>query len=103
MSALMDIANKFLDGEYAYHNNQTRSPKDERSQRYNSQKHRTRNYDEYKGSRQVAVGFRSNNGNQGDEHQSSGTAMTTKMNQVPAGSDTRQGHQEITISHPKIS
>jgi hypothetical protein len=72
VSALMDIANKFMDDEYAYHNKQTRSPKDDRSQRYNSQKCKTRNYDEYKGSSQVAVGFRSNNDNQGDKHQSGG-------------------------------
>jgi hypothetical protein len=57
VSALMDIANKFADGDDAYHNKKTRPPKDDRSQRYNSQKHRTHNYDKYRGSSQVAAGF----------------------------------------------
>jgi hypothetical protein len=34
----MDIANGVVDGKDAYHNKRTRSPKDDHSHRYNSQK-----------------------------------------------------------------
>jgi hypothetical protein len=37
VSELMDVANKFVDGEDAYHNKRTRSPEDDRPHRYNNQ------------------------------------------------------------------
>jgi hypothetical protein len=43
-SELMDIANKFTDGEDTYHNKRTRSPKEDRSHRYSSQRHMPRNF-----------------------------------------------------------
>jgi hypothetical protein len=36
VAKLMDVANKFADGEDAYQNKRTRSPKDDRSNRYNN-------------------------------------------------------------------
>jgi hypothetical protein len=68
----MDIGNNFADGKDALYNKRTRSPKDDRSQRYNNQRCRSRNYDRYSRPSQVVVSFRSDNNNQGDEHRSSG-------------------------------
>jgi hypothetical protein len=36
VAELMDVANKFADGEDAYQNKTTRSPEDDRSNRYNN-------------------------------------------------------------------
>jgi hypothetical protein len=67
----MDVANKFTDGEDTYHNKRTRSPEDDRSHRYNNQRCRSCNYDNYSSHSQVAAGYKENN-NQGDERQNSG-------------------------------
>jgi hypothetical protein len=68
---LMEVENRFADGEDTYHNKRTRSPKDDRSNRYNNQTRRSRNYDNYNSHSQVAAGYKENN-NQGDDHQNSG-------------------------------
>jgi hypothetical protein len=47
VSELMDIANRFADGEDACNNKRTRSSEDDRGNRYNSQRRRSRNYDNY--------------------------------------------------------
>jgi hypothetical protein len=57
---LMDVANRFADGEDACNNKRTRSPEDDRRNRYGSQRRRSRNYDNY-GSH-----------SQGSDHRSSG-------------------------------
>jgi hypothetical protein len=67
VSELMDIANRFADGEDTYHDKRTRSPEDERSQRYNNQQRRLRNFENYGSHNQVAVGYRDNNDNHKDE------------------------------------
>jgi hypothetical protein len=72
VSKLMDIANMFVHGEDTYNNKRTLSPKDDHSNRYNSQKHRSQNYDGYSRHSQVAEGFMNNKNNQGDEHRSGG-------------------------------
>jgi hypothetical protein len=36
VSELMEVANRFADGEDAYHNNRAHSPKHDRSSRYNN-------------------------------------------------------------------
>jgi hypothetical protein len=71
VSKLMDVANKFADGEETYHNKRARSPKDDKSHSYNNQKRRRHNYESYSSNKQVATGYR-DSGNQGDERQSSG-------------------------------
>jgi hypothetical protein len=71
VSELMDIANKFADGEGAYHIKRTRSPKEDRSHRYSNKRHRCRNYDNYSSHSQVFIGYRENN-NQGEERQNRG-------------------------------
>jgi hypothetical protein len=38
VAELMDVENRFVDGEDAYQNKRTRSPKDDRSNRYNNQR-----------------------------------------------------------------
>jgi hypothetical protein len=68
VSKLMDVANKFACGEYAYHNKRTRSPEDNRSHRCSNQRRRSRNYENYSSHSQVAAGYRENN-SQGDERQ----------------------------------
>jgi hypothetical protein len=71
VSELMDVANKFADREDAYHNKRTRSPEDSRSHRYNKQRRRSRNYENYNSHSQVAVGYKGNN-SEGEECQNSG-------------------------------
>jgi hypothetical protein len=61
VSDLMDIANIFADVEDACNNKQTRSPEDDRGNRYSGQRRRSRNYDNYGSHSQVAVGYKDNN------------------------------------------
>jgi hypothetical protein len=70
VSELMDIANRFADGEDACNNKRTRSLEDDRGNRYNNQRRRSRNYDNYGSHSQVAAGYKDNN-YQGDDHRSS--------------------------------
>jgi hypothetical protein len=71
VSELMDIANWFADGEDACNNKRTRSPKDDRGNRYNSQRRRSRNFDNYGSHSQVVAGYKDNI-YQGDDHRNSG-------------------------------
>jgi hypothetical protein len=71
VSELMDIANRFLDSEDACNNKRTRSPKDNRGNRYNSQRRRSHNYDNYGSHSQVAAGYKDNT-YQGDDHRNLG-------------------------------
>jgi hypothetical protein len=61
VSELMDIADRFPDGEDACNNKRTRSPEDDRGNRYNSQRRRSRNYDNYGSHSQVAARYKDNN------------------------------------------
>jgi hypothetical protein len=61
VSDLMDMANRFGDGDYACNNKRTRSPKDDRGNRYGGQRRRSRNYDNYGSHSQVAAGYKDNN------------------------------------------
>jgi hypothetical protein len=56
---LMDIGNRFVDGEDACNNKRMRSPEDDRENRYSSQWRRSRNYDYYGSHSQVAAGYKS--------------------------------------------
>jgi hypothetical protein len=47
VSDLMDIANRFADGEDACNNKQTQSPEYDRGNRYGGQRRRSHNYDNY--------------------------------------------------------
>jgi hypothetical protein len=71
ISELMDVANKFGDGEDAYHNKITRSPEDDRPNRYSNQRRRSRNYDNHNSHSQVVAGYKGNN-SEGEERQNSG-------------------------------
>jgi hypothetical protein len=71
VSDLMDIVNKFADGEDACDNKRTRSPEYDRGNRYGGQRRRSRNYDNYGSHSQVAVGYKDNN-YQGDDRRKSG-------------------------------
>jgi hypothetical protein len=70
VSDLMDIANRFADGKDAC-NKRTRSPEDDRGNRYNSQRRRSCNYDNYGSHSQVATEYKDNT-YQGDDHRNSG-------------------------------
>jgi hypothetical protein len=67
----MDIANRFADREDACNNKQTRSPEDDRGNRYGSQRRRSCNYDNYGSHSQVAAGHKDNS-YQGNDRRSSG-------------------------------
>jgi hypothetical protein len=71
LSELMDVANKFADGEDAYHNKRARSPDDDRPHGYNSQRRRPQNYDNHNSHNQVAAGYRGKH-SECKEKQSSG-------------------------------
>jgi hypothetical protein len=71
VSELMDIANRFVDGEDTCNTKRTRSPKDDRGNRYSSQRRRSRNYDNYGSHIQVAAGYKNNN-YQEDDRKNSG-------------------------------
>jgi hypothetical protein len=82
----MDIANKFADGEDMYHNKRTRSPEDDRSSRYSSQKRRPPIYENYSSHSQVAAGYRDNNTTKGDERQNSGYRNDNRDDSGPSKS-----------------
>jgi hypothetical protein len=67
VSDLMDIANRFADGEDACNNKRTRSPEDDRGTRYGGQRRRSRNYDNYGSHSQVAVGYKDNSYQNNDQ------------------------------------
>jgi hypothetical protein len=71
VSELMDISNRFADGKDACNNKRTRSPEDHRGNRYNSQRRRSLNYDNYGSHSQVAMGYKDNN-YEGDDRRNSG-------------------------------
>jgi hypothetical protein len=71
VSELMDIANRFADGKDACNNKRTRSPENDRGNRYNNQRIRSRNYDNYGSHSQVAAGYKDNN-YQGDDRRNLG-------------------------------
>jgi hypothetical protein len=71
VSGLMDVANRFADGEDACNNKCTRSLEDDRGNRYGGQRRRSRNYDNYSSHSQVAAGYKDNS-YQGNDRKSSG-------------------------------
>jgi hypothetical protein len=70
VSELMDVANRFADGEDACNNKWTRSPEDDRRNRYGSQRRRSRNYNNYGSHSKVATGYKDNS-YQGSDRRSS--------------------------------
>jgi hypothetical protein len=71
VSDLMDISNRFADGEDACNNKRTRSLEDDRGNRYGGQWRRSRNYDNYGSHSQVAAGYKDNS-YQSNDRKSSG-------------------------------
>jgi hypothetical protein len=100
VSDLMDIANRFTDGEDAYNNKRTRSPEDDRGNRYGGQRRRSRNYDNYGSHSQVAAGYKDNN-YQGDDLRTQDTAATEEKT-VGAAKGFSQGNLENTTHHQMI-
>jgi hypothetical protein len=71
VSDLMDIADRFADGEDACNNKRTRSPEDDRGNIYDGQRRRSHNYDNHSSHSQVSAGYKDNN-YQGNDHINSG-------------------------------
>jgi hypothetical protein len=62
IAELMEIANRWADGEDVVDNKRQRSPEEDRNRNNNQNRRRFRNFAEYDGPGQVAAGFRGNNG-----------------------------------------
>jgi hypothetical protein len=90
---LMEVANRFADGEDAYHNKRARSPECDRPNRYNSQRRRSRNNDGHNSQNEVATGYKRNS-KEGSERQNN--SITTEKIQVAID-------QETSTHHPKTS
>jgi hypothetical protein len=58
VSELMEVANRFIDGDDAYHNKIARSPEHDRSSRHNNQRRRSHNEDNRILRNQVATGYK---------------------------------------------
>jgi hypothetical protein len=71
VSDLMDIANRFANGEDACNNKRMPSPEDDRRNRYGSQIRRSRNYDNHGFHSQVPAGYKDTN-YQGSDRRGSG-------------------------------
>jgi hypothetical protein len=71
VSDLMNVVNRFTDGEDACNNKCTRSPEDDRGTKYGGQRRRPRNYDNYGSHSQVATGYKDNS-YQSNDRKSSG-------------------------------
>jgi hypothetical protein len=67
----MEVANKFANGEDAYHNKRERSPEYDRSSRHNNQRGGTHNDDSRNTCNQLAAGHRTS-GEEGGERRNSG-------------------------------
>ena len=73
ISALMEIVNRWADGEDAVHNKRHRSPEDDRNRNIQNRRRFSRQFPDYDGPGQVSAGFRGNNGkNSRDDSQKSG-------------------------------
>jgi hypothetical protein len=88
VSDLMDIANRFADGEDVCNNKRTRSPEDDRGNRYGGQRRRSRNYDNYGSHSQVAAGYKDNS-YRGNDCRSSGYHSYRKEDYSKKNSDKR--------------
>jgi hypothetical protein len=71
VSDLMDVANRFADGEDACNNKRTQSPEDDRGNRYGGQRRRSHNYENYGSHSQVPAGYKDNS-YQSNDYKSSG-------------------------------
>jgi hypothetical protein len=85
VSEQMEIANKFADGEDAYHNKRARSPKYDRSGRHNNLRRRTRNDDSRNTRNQVAAGHRKNSEEGGERRNND---ITERMTQGETSKET---------------
>jgi hypothetical protein len=63
VAELMDVANRFADGEDAYHNKRARSLEDDRHPRPHNQRRRSRNYDNHN---QLAASFKGKSNEEGE-------------------------------------
>jgi hypothetical protein len=71
VSALMEIANKWADGEDAVHNKRHRSPEEDRGRNYQPRRRFPRTYQNYDAPGQISAGFRTNTGGNRDDYQRS--------------------------------
>jgi hypothetical protein len=100
LSELMDIASRFADGKDACNNKRTRSPEDDRENRYSSQRRRSRNYDNYGSHSQVAADIRTTPTKETTAEIQGTATMTEKIQATIKGSS--QEDQGSTINHQMI-
>jgi hypothetical protein len=100
VSDLMDTANRFADGEDACNNKRTRSPEDDRGNRYGGQRRRSRNYDIYGSHSQIAAGYKDNS-YQGNDHRSSGYRSYEKED-YKSSKKFQTKNPESTTHHQRI-
>jgi hypothetical protein len=100
VSELMDVANRFADGEDACNNKRTRSPEDDRRNRYGSQRRRSHNYDNYGSHSQVAAGYKDNS-YQGSDRRSSGYRSYGKEDYKKISRKRIQRVQPVARRHVK--
>jgi hypothetical protein len=94
VSELMDIANRFADGEDAYHYKRTLSPEYDRPHRYSNQRRRSCNYDNHNSHNQVAARYKGNN-SEGEERRNMGPIIET----IQVATDSSD--PGIMTRHPK--
>src|SRR6266567_9601678 len=69
VAKLMEIANKWADGEDALHNKRHRSPEEDRSRNFQNRRRFSRQSSDYDAPGQISAGFRGNNR---DDYQNGG-------------------------------
>ena len=88
---LMDIANRWADGEDVVHNKWQRSPEEDRNRSNYQNRRRFRQNTDYDGPSQVAAGFRGNSGgNYRDDYQRSNDQRNDRRD---APGSTRQNNR----------
>jgi hypothetical protein len=100
VSDLMDIANRFADGEDACNNKRTRSPEDDRGNRYGGQRRRSRNYNNYGSHSQVAEGTKTIATK--EMIVEARDTVATEKKTTGAAKKFRQNNPESTTHHQRI-
>jgi hypothetical protein len=83
---LIEIANKWADGEDVVYNKRARSPEEDRNRNSNQNRRRFRNFAESDGPSQVSAGFHSNNGDNHREDYRRGSGQRSENRDAPSSS-----------------
>jgi hypothetical protein len=86
VAELMDIANKWADGDDTVYNKQARSPEEDRNRNNNQNRRRFRSFAEYDGPSQVSAGIRSNNDDNHRDDYRRGSGQRSENRNAPSSS-----------------